>query len=343
MLPNETVDAFGPYTANDMQIHRLRAESHSKRASRHVNDSIATDRTTPTLVFSLLCFPWELERVLALARLLLGERSFLAVHITGLEASAASKLEQDLFRLGLAPNRFKVLYPAFPTSWGGISLVYAELALLLHFSAVPGWNSVINLSCADFPLHSIDRMLDRVAWLNQTSLISHWYAPDRAQRLEKHSMECIHQKRLTPISLVLPDTLRVNQTEGLLIGRVHHYSASQWHLLSHAFVDELLFACARCWELLWRLRLSSIPDEHFFAIVAANRWVSAPVSPVDSTYKKWQGDISCDEWRELSLKQRQLDVRQSEFVFFARKVAGNEDWNCMLRYYDKMRSSTRTV
>lgn len=309
-----------PVTSNDLAILRMKATAVRARSPSQVARSPHI-----RLAFFILGGRHEQKRIISLIRVLAKPTHRFVVSIPG---------SLTYVRDQLADLKVHFL-EEFETSWGGISLVYSELAALLLLAQYSDWDYYINLSASDFPLITIEEMEAKLTRLNGTSIVhfSKNESLDFKRRVRLLFLECSWNGIFRPHALQ-SDSPRMKLTED---EEDLSWKTSQWHVLTHSFVNAIL-ACNKCWELVWRLRYSLIPDEAFFGIVLGRQLLGTqlPVLNDHSHYKTWGYDINCTEWSRLVTELN----RGRPQLFFARKLT-QDGFDCALHLVTSRRRSSQ--
>lgn len=235
-------------------------------------------------------------------------------YVVHIDKSSGLALADDISSF-LAPYQGVAVLPAQDATWGGYSLVDAELrgmAALLEMNA--DWTHYINLSGQDFPLKSQnfirEFLADHPGQQFIRALDQRRERPDTMNRVDQHFTETLGKVSLT------------GHRRAFLTGSVP-YIGTQWKAVTRAFC-EFVSHDPSVDRFKQFYRNSFIADEAFFQSVIMNLWDQDTVVNDDLRMIDWVPD-GIIKLRPRTYRAADLPALKQSVCLFARKFDETED------------------
>lgn len=252
------------------------------------------------------------ENLLRLLNAIYSERNLYLIHID-------SKASNDMFTLArqLSGNSNVHFLPSRSTSWGGWSLVQAEIDAMRYLITDPTWTTYINLSGQDFPLVSQENLYEAIdTRLNYLNFLDY----ETEQRITKLTGQMYYVEDMGKIEILgaRPD-FRDYFDES-----IKTYRGSQWKILNRQFIEYVLSS-----ELSLSLqdyyRYTLIPDEGFFQTLIGNSEYATTLERDNRRYIK--GFYSEDNvfFGAMDLTTADVQSMMQGNALFARKFDSDKD------------------
>ena len=322
---DDMLQHFAPWDRNDILMLDYWSEAQQSLAQVRRNSRLfpeASGCSQRNAAFVILVRNKDIHLLSDLLEFIYRPHHLYVIHLERRHHQASSAILHNLAaRLLISSEASNIIIinqsRSFETHWGGVSLVYGQLAstiAALEFAHAQGdfcWSHVINLSASDFPIKPLSALEKFLSLNHGTSFLESYHDGGRDLR---------HQRVIVPCgesvySMVYNSSTGFSHLPNpFWISNLQAFFGSQWSILSREFAI-FLVSNFTVLNILFAFRNTFVPDEHFIATVA--QLYSGPHRlAIRNNYRHIN-------WSSPGLLVTQADIPRlaTSAAFFARKMS----------------------